>query len=288
MKRFLQKTVSKNFAIFVFAFACALLVQIPAFAKNVDDKENGVRYDDAVTVTVGYVSNYNYGGGTYTNISLDNDGDRIANVKSGSANLLAKKTVEGYSKTTDTSYDYDTDKNVTVTTTRYYSTYISFFAKKKGTYKVSFDVLDSLGNIRCKKTITVTAVASSSVEDPIKSIKYRGKDLYTFYPYTTAASGKLSVSLKKGYKLVSIEVGTKDSKGQFVYKQVKNNKTIKLAKKAVYTSYEYTGAKGGYKYQYDSLFPQTQIRITYLDKNKEEQIWYDSLYTINKKSTLMK
>lgn len=287
MKKSLQKTVAKCFAAFVFAFACTLLLQMPAFAKDVDDTQNGVHYDDTQTVTVGYVSNYNYGGGAYTYIRLDNDGDRIANVKSGSANLLAKKTVEDYSKSTSTDYDYDTDKNVTVTTTRYYYTYISFFAKKKGTYKVSFDVLDSRGNIRCKKTITVTAVTSSSTESPVKSIKYRGKDLYTYYPYTTAASGKLSVKLKKGYQLVSIEIGKQDSSGEYVYTKVKNNKTIKLAKKSVYTR-EYNYQSGGYKYQYDLLFPHTQIRITYLDKNKEEQIWYDSLYTLNKKSTLMK
>lgn len=279
MKKYLL-TALQGFFLLALSLLLSMNVELQAEAKTVDDTVNGVEYNDTVEMSVGYASDYNRGGGAYLSIYLSNDGDRVANIKSNSSNLLVKKTGEFYNSTTTT----DRYTNQKTTNTNYGYAYLSFFAKKKGNYSVTFDVVKADGSVRCTKTITVKAEASS-IESPIKSIQYAGKDLYSYYPYTTKTSGKLKVTMKKAYKLLSIEVGSVDKTGQIVYKKVKNNKKISLAKKTVY-SREYQYSTGGAKYTYDNLFPATYIRITYQNKKtKESNTWTTMLYTINKKQS---
>lgn len=283
-----DKKVNKTKAILamVFALSAASFFQIDAHAEYVNDSANGVSYYDDESVSVKYCAEYANGGGGYTYISLSNQGDRIANVKSSSSNLIAKKTYESYYISTSRNMDSEWDeqlqdyvyKEKTETSERYDYTYISYFAKKAGTYKVTFDVVMPDGGVRCTKTVKVTATGSSVNTSPVKSIKYDGKELYNYYPFTTKTSGKLSVQMNSKYKLVKIEIGKRNSKGEYDYKTTKNGKKITLAKSA-----RYTDKNSWSETKYDPLFPHTEIRITYQDKKtKEKSTYTTSLSTICK------
>ena len=110
---------------------------------------------------------------------------------------------------------------------------------------------------------------------PIKFVKYAGKKV----PYsllTKKKSGKIQVSMNKGYKIQKIEVGTygidkeyKDYNPELEYKTVKNQQKIKIATTTRYASGVSSFEFGEYSYKsgyYDDyLFPVTAIRITYKD-----------------------
>lgn len=260
------------------------LAQTDAKAEYINDNVNGVSYDDHDTINVGYAYEYSKGAGGYTYISLSEEGDRVTNVKSSSSNLLAKKTFERRYTSTDTDYEYDEStyegKYVQKTTTRYSAAYISFFAKKAGKYKVTFDVIDAQGKVKCTKTISVETYKDSVSKPIVKSIKYAGKEFYEHYPYATKKQGKLSVKLAKGYSLVSIERGVYDAKGNVVYKKIKNNKTLKLATSQ---KYSYSNSSSS-RTDVDELFPDTLIRLTIKNKKTKEVFTMTySLCTINKK-----
>lgn len=276
-----MKTAMQGIFLAALAFLFSMNMEMQVNARTVKDSVNGVEYDDSIDMSVGYAYDSSYGGGAITYIYLEMDGDRVANVKSNNPNLLVKKTRESYSDIT--MKDWETSQKTTKQ--NYRSAYLSFFAKKEGNYQVYFDVIKADGSVRCTKTIQVKAVDSRGYTSPIKSIKYNGKDLYNYYPYTTKTSGKLKVTMKKQYKLKSIEIGVCDNNGKVVYKKVKNNKKIKLAKKTVYSrSYNYSS--GSAKYTYDELFPTTYIRITYTNrKTKKINVWTTSLYYLNKKQS---
>lgn len=271
----------------VFALGLTASVHTDVHAAYVNDTVNGVSYSDEDSVAVKYCSDYSEGGGSYSFISLNNEGDRVANVKSSSPNLIAKKTYESYSISSSTDYDseWDETKQEYVSTQKttkqesYGYSHIAYFAKKAGSYKVTFDVLKPDGTKRCTKTIKVTASGSGSASaSPVKSVKYNGKELYNYYPFTNIMSGKLSVKLNAKYKLVKLEVGKMNSKGEYVYKATKNNKKITLAKSA-----KHTESSSWSDRMYDPLFPHTYIRITYQNKKtKEKETYTTSLATINK------
>ncbi len=280
MKKYIKTSIQGIF-LAALAFLFSMNMEMQVNAKTLEDSQNGVEYNDYVEMGVGYAYNSSYGGGTTSYIYLDMDGDRVGNIKSSSSNLLVKKTRESCFNIT--TKDWETNQKTTKE--NYRSAYLSFFAKKAGEYKVTFDVIKEDGNVRCTKTITVKAVGSHTNISPIKSIKYAGKDLYSYYPYTTKTSGKLKVVLKKQYKLQSIEVGKINKSGKAEFKKLKNNKKISLAKKAIYT-HGYNYGSGGSEYTYDELFPVTYIRITYVNKKtKEKDIWTTSIYTLNKKQS---
>lgn len=278
MKKKIEIVIRGAFAL-ALALFCTMQFGIDVRAGQVVDTQNGVSYNDEENISVGYAYDYAYGGAGYSYIDIDIKGDRIANVKSNSKNLIAKKTREYHYHKTEK--DYDTDQ--IVATDEYSYASISYFAKKKGTYKVSFDVVKPDGTVRCTKTITVKATGSTTYVDPFKSVTFAGKDIYSYFPYSQTKSGKIKVSMKKGYKLVSIEVGTYNNKNILTYKKVKNNAKISLASSRVYKSnqqYSY----GGYSYTIDDLFPYTSIKITYKNtKTGEVETSYRSLYTLNKR-----
>ncbi|MBQ7065542.1 MAG: hypothetical protein IJN92_01855 [Lachnospiraceae bacterium] len=275
------KTIMQGIFVFALVLFCAIQMEMNVQAEYIDDEVNGVSYYDEETISVGYAADWYYGSANYVYVSLKNDGDRVMNVKSNSKNLLAQKTRERYYRTTEK--DYSTGKYKTEVD--YGITYIGFFAKKAGTYKVTFDVIKADGTLRCTKTITVKTYSYTAPGiNPVKSVKYAGKDLYTHYPYTEKKSGKLKVTLKKGYKLVSIQIGKYD-KGKLVYKKIKNNRKITLATKKVSKSTtKYTN--GSSTHTYDELFPTTYIKIMYKNKKTGETGEYaTSLYTMNKKQS---
>ena len=265
-------------AVCLFA-VCLLFSAITAKAAYVEDDTNGLSYNDTVYISSGYANEWSNGGADYVSVHLDNDGDRVVNVKSSSKYLLAKKTSESFTHDTDTDYDYEQDKYVTTTSSRYRNAYISFFGKKKGTYKVTFDVIDKTGKVKCTKTIKVYVDKYGTTSSAIKSVKYNGKDLWKYYPFCSKTKGTLKVKLNKGYSLVSIYVQKRNSKGEWTRTKVKNGKKITLAKSAKYTSDDDWAIE-----KYNPFFPQTRIVITAKNKKTKEVTTYsESLYTINKK-----
>ena len=274
----------KYMATLCLAALLALFSSCDAHAAYVDDTANGVSYNDEAFVSSGYAYEYSKGAYTQTSINLDNEGDRITNVRVNKKGLLAKKTYESVSETTRNRYDYTSDSYKKETTCEYSRTYISLYGTKKGSYIVSFDVIDKNGAVTCTKTIKVKVDASVVYKKhPIKKITFAGKEIYSYYPYSTKTKGKLTVSLNKGYKLVSIEIGKRDSEGNYIYKKTKNKKTITLAKSAKYFRQEQY-SNHSYKYSYNPLFPSTHIRVTVKNKKTKEVSSYTyTLETISKK-----
>ncbi|MBR4758632.1 MAG: hypothetical protein IK078_00590 [Lachnospiraceae bacterium] len=274
----------QSMLIAVLALVAVITMSQPAAADYTQDQENGVSYDDTMYCTVGRCQKYAYGGDDTSYIYMTNDGDSIQNVKASSPNLIAKVVSRYYRKYKECVSDdtYDEQGNYVPAKyeirTDYGSTYIACYAKKKGSYKVTFDVVKADGTLRCTKTIKVYTTYPVT-KSPIKKVTYAGKDIYSYYPYTKVTSGKLSVTMNKGYKLKKIEILTPGKDGKTVTKAVKNNKTIKLAKTEKYTADNYSS-----KSEYNSLFPCTDIRITYTDKKTgEEASYYYYLYTLNRK-----
>ena len=108
----------------------------------------------------------------------------------------------------------------------------------------------------------------------IKNVKYAGKELYYYDPFTNKTSGKLKVTPAKGYKIVSIEysTGLNAKTGDYTYKKIKNNGKIKLLKQRKYTRKYNEGTEYESQYAYNSLFPVTQIRITLQNKKTKEKV----------------
>lgn len=173
--------------------------------------------------------------------SFDSEGSTITNLKSSSKNLVVKLT-------SLSSRDCD----------------ITYYAKKSGSYKITFTIKPKTGK-SIKKTVKVTADKLY----PIKKVTFGGKKvpLYTYRNdkrlYTTASSGKLSVSMNKGYKLKKIRVGTykkhksgKNTYTDIVFKTVKNNSKISLG--SVYQTEEF----GGMYAQLESKYAVIEIQYS--------------------------
>lgn len=253
---------------------CLLFSASDAKADYVYDNANGISYNDTVYISKGYADINCYGGAAYVSVHLDNDGDRVTNVKSKSKYVLAKKTSESYDITTETQ-----GQNVQITTERYSNTCISFFGKKKGSYKVTFDVVDKEGIKKCTKTIKVHVDKYVSTASAIKSITYAGKNIWECYPYCSKNSGKLKVKLNKGYSLVSIYVYKVDKKGNWKGTKVKNGKKITLAKSGKCTIID-----EWHTIKDNPLLPMTHIEINVKNKKtKETQTYLYDLFTLNKK-----
>lgn len=274
-----KQNLLKYVAALCLSVACILFSADSIHAEYVTDDINGISYQNRVDMSSGYAYSYAYGGGSYITVYLNNDSERISNIKSGSKYLLAKKTCESYASRLTSDWDYEQQKYTSKQEKSYGSASISFFAKKKGTYNVTFDVLKADGTVKCTKSIKVYVDRTVSSSSPIKSITYAGKGIYEYYPYTTKTSGKLKVKLKSGYSLTSIQVKTKDTKGNYVTKKVKNGKKITLAKSGKYTEEDFYSTR-----THNPLFPETEIIVTVKNKKtKETSSYYFWLYTLNRK-----
>lgn len=275
--------MKKSFLTICFTVICMLWLASDVKAGYIYDSEHDIRYINSVTVpSIGYAQDFAQGGSATSYINIGNKGDRITNVVSSSSNLRVKKTQEHYVRTTDFLWDEETAQKITETSTHYYSVYLSYFAKKPGKYTVSFDVTDASGNLRCTKTIKVTVPKSASKTfTAIKSIKYAGKELWRYAPYTAKTKGKLSVKTKSGYSLVSIKIGKMNSRGKMKYSKVKNNRTIKLATKSKYVITEEDSDDR--VTTVTPLFPATEICITVKEKATKEIFTQTfTLYTLSK------
>lgn len=165
-------------------------------------------------------------------------GDCIKNLKTDSKNLLAKQILE----------QQDKDAGI------YYGV-IGLHAAKTGSYKLSFDIYKNNGQKKASYVIKVYANQDRAV-NYVKLGNSTGKALLT------GTSGKVQVSLHKGYQLKKIEYGVVEKgKVDLTVKEVKNHETItygkyKLALKLNDTSILW----------YDGMFAETHIFVTYIDK----------------------
>ena len=183
-------------------------------------------------------------------INMSQENYTVKNVKSSSKNLRfwTSRTcvVKHYENEEDKDY-YSMEKRV----------YLSMFAKKSGSYKVSFDVCDKEGNCLGSETLKVFA----SKDTGIKSFQVAGKKI-SLSSHTVAVFKEnvtVKVSLNKGYKLKKIErLYEKKNYDLVSKKKIKNGQKVKVSKK----------------------YRSTLIRVTYVDKYTKkdvvEEFWLEN------------
>lgn len=265
----------------IFNCFCTAEMEVQAAAKTttyVLDSKKGVYYP--AKVRAGVKELYNS-----SDIYMVNEGDYIASVKSSSSNLIAKITEKrNYTGNNYTSIWLEGDKQVKCKSVGE----ISYHAKKKGTYTLTVTIKNAKKKITCKKKIKVYAEEYAT---PVKTLKYAGKICNTYGDnLLTKKSGKLQVTMNKGFKLQTIEVGTykpgvySEYSPQPTYVKVKNKKNISLATSTKYTANAYSYTSDYYSSQsgvdYDYLYPVTFVRITYKDTKLGivQSITYDLFY----------
>lgn len=191
-------------------------------------------------------------------VCFANQWDHIANLKTSSKNLKAKiVSVNGYS-----------EQNAQ------YNAKIGLYASKEGIYTVTFDINDSDDEKVSSHSVKVYV----NKELPIKSVTFAGGRMYSLTDKTT---GKLVVSMNKGYTLKKIIIETYDKAGQKISKTVKNNSNIALGNYAYF--YENGTMYDNYYNLSTSMMAPTYIRIYYIDKyTKEEMCENQMMYRVAK------
>ncbi len=212
-------------------------------------------------------------------VQLGTNGKNIKNVKTNNPNLKAKVT----------SLSIDSSQN---------SGYIGVYAKKTGTYKVSFDVYNAK-NKKVKSLSVKVRVLKPTVSNhyPFKSITFDGKT-YDSQNLYTKDSVKINVKMNKGYTLKKIEYRT-FSKPKTAYstsnvktisnaetaksiKKIKNNMSFKL-NLGHYANYS-ASSYAYYNYESHSMstavLAPTTVVITYQTKDKQTRTSYFTLYRV--------
>lgn len=192
------------------------------------------------------------------------EGDyKIANLKSSSSNLLLRTTYIGASSS---KRSYDSEHP-------YGYAEIGMYAKKKGTYVVTFDVIGRNQEVRSSHSVKVYADGNT----PVKKTTFNGStNIYS--TLAPKAKGKFKVTMTKGYQLQSITMTTYNKAGKMVTKKVKNGANVTLGK--------YRRISEGYKNAASEnwsaeLLARTQFRVTYKDKySGEAKDIYYSLYRL--------
>lgn len=177
------------------------------------------------------------------------EGDyKIANLKSSSANLLLRTT---YVSASSSKRSYDSEHP-------YGYAEISMYAKKKGTYTVTFDVIGRNQEVKSSHSVKVHADANT----PVKKTTFNGStNIYaTIIP---KAKGKFKVTMTKGYKLQSITMTTYNKAGKAVTKKIKNGASVTLGK---YRRISDGNQSAGWENWTADLLARTEFQVTYLDK----------------------
>lgn len=264
----LGKKIAAALLLLVITFNClsAATMEVQAAPKTttyVLDSKKGVYYPTKVRAGINELYNDSY-------IYMVNEGEYVASVKSNSSNLIAKVTEKrNYTGDNYTSIWLEGDKQLKFKSVGK----ISYHAKKKGTYTLTVTIKNAKKKTTCKKKIKVYAEEYAT---PVKTLKYAGKACDTYSSnFVAKKSGKIQITMNKGFKLQKIEMGTykagaySEYSPEPVYVKIKNKQNISLATSTKYTAYadSYTGDY--YSYQrgtnYDYLYPVTFIRITYKD-----------------------
>ncbi len=246
------------------AFIFTAVPSVAMTAKAADETTDSI--PSKVRIYPYFVDNY------AIEIGLVDSGYKLKNLKSNDSNLKVYNT----GKTNSTYSGYKTEFD------------IGCYARKPGKYKVSFTLVK--GSKKLKKTVTVFAKA----DEPIKKVTFAGKRIDSYIDYDYAGrmgfpdSGAFSVKMRKGYKLVGINVKTylhstntysesTYTNSSYVDKAISNGDTVSLSDVA----YKYY-----YKYQENETFEENMVaetvfEITYKDKyTKEEVTTQYSLYKL--------
>ena len=277
-----SKKMAAVFLALIIALSClnTASVEVQAASKTttyVLDAKKGVCYPTKVRAGIRELSNG-------CSIYLVNEGDYVASVKSNSSDLLTKITGRAvYTGDEYTSVRLEGNKEQRC---RARST-ITYHAKKKGTYTLTVTIKNAKKKTTCKKKIEVYAEEYAT---PVKSIKYAGKLCDVGSNLFTKKSGKLQVTMNKGFKLQKIEVGKYAEKAyeeyspEPTYVKVKNKKNISLADSTKYKANTYSSPGEYHSYEagtnYDYLYPVTYVRVTYKDmklgivRSTEYELYY--------------
>ena len=246
-------------------------VEVQAATKTTTytyDQKNGVAYQTAIRAVEHSATNYS------TSVYLLHEGDYITGLKSSSSNLVVKATRK--TKAGEGGAIIPAVKGLAEGAGLKVSQSIGVFAKKKGTYTISFTVKNAANKKVCSKKIKVYV---TDIESPTASFSYAGKkaeDGMNMYAILTKkGSGKLSVKASPTYKVKSIAIATTmNEKNEPVYKTVKNGAKITLGTQTNYqtvtSTYDGSGSYGSvYKAahgrNYDLIYPTTIVKITYYD-----------------------
>lgn len=171
-------------------------------------------------------------------------GTYVDNLKTSSSNLIAKVTNIYANKS-----ENELRNEVTIST----------FAKKNGTYTVSFDLMNADGTKKASKKVKLYVY-----NWPVKSVTINGKTMKS--NIISAKSGKVKVKLTKGNTIKKLEYGVYNKTGKMTYKTFKNGAKI------IFGNYPYLYNSGneseGYSYKSysTSILASTNIRVTYKDK----------------------
>ena len=208
-------------------------------------------------------------------ISLTLEKDQYIKITSAK-NLKAKVVYENWNTTTDA---YNTSSNAS----------ISYYTAKTGTFKISFDIYRASTGKKLKSKTIVAYVKSDS---PIKSFLVNGSTSYQSH-FISGKTAKIKVTMNKGYTLKKLEVGTykapvakenRKESGEPVYKTFKNGGKITLGNNCYYYSSDstsnYNNQTSKYHYLNTDLFPETVVRVTYVDKYSKQNV--SSLYYLYK------
>ncbi len=193
---------------------------------------------------------YYYTGTVYgapIEVNFDTAGDYIANVKSSSSDLKVFVVVNYQSRKLGR---------------------IGVLTTKLGKYQVSFDIYSKNGVKKESKNVNVIVYDLNKTIDPVKKITYAGKD--SIYGsdniYDVAKSGKLKVTMKKGYKLKSIEIGKIDPKDNKIkFKKFKNGKKVTLSTYAPKYDRNYSWCQG----YIANMYSVTYVKINYYNTKKK-------------------
>ncbi len=207
------------------------------------------------SVKVGTYKNGYYYTGTYNGapieVEFDAAGDKITNLKSSSDKLRVYMV-----------YNSTSNKLGRIGT----------WSNTPGTYTVTFDICGSDGTVKESKSVQVVVYYYGTTvikKSPVKDIKYAGKSLYSDYDYVSMpASGKLSVTMNKNFKLKGLRIGKMSGKNnEYKYSKFKNNKNLKLSKK--YYKYNYKSGSS-YEYSRKNMAAYTYVEVTYQNKKTKE------------------
>lgn len=244
------------------SFICAMLALVMVFGSVVVIQPQEVVAATSVQVPSDVRCGVGMQWAASFRVYLVAKGDKIAKLKSSSKNLVAKVT-----------YNHNNSTNPYAD--------ITYYAKKKGTYKLKFDVRTSYNSKRTSRTVKVHAAGTDLMIDKVtingKAVKAQGYELNEHF--TTKKNGKVKFTMPKGCKIKKIQVVKYDQNGNSVPKNFKNGKKVTFGVYGNSTTYNYTSPYNSY-YNYNywnrGMWAYTRFNITYRDSfyNAERTVSY--------------
>lgn len=260
----MKKVVTSTFTVLMFCFLFANVLTVHAETEPVDGK---------VYINYGYDVKGNVKEQKKMRISTYADSVPSFDVRYGSGDKISRLKVN------------KKGLQASVVDTTNYSNYgyseIGVYATKPGTYKVSFDVVNSANQKRGHYTMQVQAVNSSAVIKKAafgkQTVISNGASIKKGVKKNSSkesckvkgTSGKFKITANSQYKITGIIVVSVDKNGKYSYKKFKNGRKLALSKNYESTS---TSADDGRKYH--SLKKNTYIYVSYKDKFFGDSVTY--------------